>query len=56
MDDHFSFYLLLGPLEDPGTELPVSLPEASALEEMALYSNKSKLRHGRCSLDTAVPT
>ncbi|XP_048857994.1 protein scribble homolog isoform X3 [Brienomyrus brachyistius] len=45
-----------GPLEDPDTELPASLPDTSALEEMALYSNKGKLRHGRCSLDTAVPT
>ncbi|XP_033848968.3 protein scribble homolog isoform X18 [Acipenser ruthenus] len=34
----------------------VSLPTTSALEEMALYSNKRKLRHGRRSLETAVPT
>uniref|UniRef100_A0A669EZX7 Protein scribble homolog n=2 Tax=Oreochromis TaxID=8139 RepID=A0A669EZX7_ORENI len=32
------------------------LPATSALEEMALYSNKRKLRQGRRSLETAVPT
>ncbi|XP_040403526.1 protein scribble homolog isoform X11 [Cygnus olor] len=33
-----------------------STPTASALEEMALYSSKRKLRHSRRSLETAVPT
>ncbi|XP_019897354.2 protein scribble homolog isoform X14 [Esox lucius] len=42
---------------DPGAEVPAALPTAtSALEEMALYSNKRKLRQGRRSLETAVPT
>ncbi|KAM6318487.1 protein scribble homolog [Aegotheles albertisi] len=31
-------------------------PAPSALEEMALYSSKRKLRHGRRSLEAAVPT
>ncbi|XP_051785149.1 protein scribble homolog isoform X11 [Erpetoichthys calabaricus] len=34
----------------------IPLPATSALEEMALYSNKRKLRHSRRSLETAVPT
>ncbi|KAM6411057.1 protein scribble homolog isoform 46-T46 [Pluvialis apricaria] len=33
-----------------------STPTSSALEEMALYSSKRKLRHSRRSLETAVPT
>ncbi|XP_069738175.1 protein scribble homolog isoform X16 [Phaenicophaeus curvirostris] len=33
-----------------------STPTPSALEEMALYSSKRKLRHGRRSLEAAVPT
>ncbi|XP_071659802.1 protein scribble homolog isoform X16 [Patagioenas fasciata] len=33
-----------------------STPPAPALEEMALYSSKRKLRHGRRSLEAAVPT
>ncbi|XP_040552145.1 protein scribble homolog isoform X38 [Gallus gallus] len=33
-----------------------STPTASALEEMALYSSKRKLRHSRRSLEAAVPT
>ncbi|XP_061877382.1 protein scribble homolog isoform X6 [Entelurus aequoreus] len=37
-------------------EVSTSLPATSALEEMALYSNKRKLRQGRRSLETAVPT
>ncbi|XP_051796748.1 protein scribble homolog isoform X5 [Acanthochromis polyacanthus] len=37
-------------------EVPAPLPATSALEEMALYSNKRKLRQGRRSLETAVPT
>uniref|UniRef100_A0A4W6DW42 Protein scribble homolog n=1 Tax=Lates calcarifer TaxID=8187 RepID=A0A4W6DW42_LATCA len=37
-------------------EVPTPLPATSALEEMALYSNKRKLRQGRRSLETAVPT
>uniref|UniRef100_A0A8C2ZH88 Protein scribble homolog n=1 Tax=Cyclopterus lumpus TaxID=8103 RepID=A0A8C2ZH88_CYCLU len=36
--------------------VPTPLPATSALEEMALYSNKRKLRQGRRSLETAVPT
>nr|XP_046227394.1 protein scribble homolog isoform X3 [Scatophagus argus] len=40
----------------PEAEVPTSLPATSALEEMALYSNKRKLRQGRRSLETAVPT
>ncbi|XP_045077114.1 LOW QUALITY PROTEIN: protein scribble homolog [Coregonus clupeaformis] len=37
--------------------VPAEVPTAtSALEEMALYSNKRKLRQGRRSLETAVPT
>uniref|UniRef100_A0A8C9S506 Protein scribble homolog n=1 Tax=Scleropages formosus TaxID=113540 RepID=A0A8C9S506_SCLFO len=32
------------------------LPATSALEEMALYSSKRKLRQGRRSLEAAVPT
>uniref|UniRef100_A0A3Q2Y692 Protein scribble homolog n=1 Tax=Hippocampus comes TaxID=109280 RepID=A0A3Q2Y692_HIPCM len=32
------------------------VPATSALEEMALYSNKRKLRQGRRSLETAMPT
>uniref|UniRef100_A0A671SWG0 Protein scribble homolog n=1 Tax=Sinocyclocheilus anshuiensis TaxID=1608454 RepID=A0A671SWG0_9TELE len=35
-------------------EVPVAT--TSALEEMALYSNKRKLRQGRCSLEAPVPT
>nr|XP_057916726.1 protein scribble homolog isoform X2 [Doryrhamphus excisus] len=37
-------------------EVPAPPPATSALEEMALYSNKRKLRQGRRSLETAVPT
>ncbi|XP_061335086.1 protein scribble homolog isoform X2 [Pezoporus flaviventris] len=33
-----------------------STPASSALEEMALYSSKRKLRHSRRSLEAAVPT
>nr|XP_033494359.1 protein scribble homolog isoform X17 [Epinephelus lanceolatus] len=40
----------------PEAEVPNPLPATSALEEMALYSNKRKLRQGRRSLETAVPT
>ncbi|MED6263315.1 hypothetical protein CHARACLAT_003431, partial [Characodon lateralis] len=40
----------------PEVEVPTPLPATSALEEMALYSNKRKLRQGRRSLETAVPT
>ncbi|KAM4719103.1 protein scribble homolog [Anableps anableps] len=40
----------------PEVEIPTPLPATSALEEMALYSNKRKLRQGRRSLETAVPT
>uniref|UniRef100_A0A4W5P1E9 Protein scribble homolog n=1 Tax=Hucho hucho TaxID=62062 RepID=A0A4W5P1E9_9TELE len=41
---------------DPGTEVPAALPTATSALEMALYSNKCKLRQGRRSLETAVPT
>ncbi|XP_005738952.1 protein scribble homolog isoform X14 [Pundamilia nyererei] len=44
---------------NPGTAASpdvTPLPATSALEEMALYSNKRKLRQGRRSLETAVPT
>ncbi|KAG7488827.1 hypothetical protein MATL_G00038000 [Megalops atlanticus] len=40
----------------PEAEVPPPLSASSALEEMALYSNKRKLRQGRRSLETAVPT
>ncbi|XP_044031850.1 protein scribble homolog isoform X21 [Siniperca chuatsi] len=45
-----------GPAASPEAEVPTPLPATSALEEMALYSNKRKLRQGRRSLETAVPT
>ncbi|XP_074550018.1 protein scribble homolog isoform X4 [Halichoeres trimaculatus] len=45
-----------GPAASPDAEVPAPLPATSALEEMALYSNKRKLRQGRRSLETAVPT
>ncbi|XP_073715280.1 protein scribble homolog isoform X17 [Misgurnus anguillicaudatus] len=48
---------------DDASNNPVSILDAevpmattSALEEMALYSNKRKLRQGRRSLETPVPT
>ncbi|KAK5615604.1 hypothetical protein CRENBAI_024840 [Crenichthys baileyi] len=40
----------------PEVQVPTPPPATSALEEMALYSNKRKLRQGRRSLETAVPT
>ncbi|XP_069552543.1 protein scribble homolog isoform X3 [Brachyistius frenatus] len=45
-----------GPAASPDVEVTTPLPNTSALEEMALYSNKRKLRQGRRSLETAVPT
>ncbi|XP_029979703.1 protein scribble homolog isoform X2 [Sphaeramia orbicularis] len=45
-----------GPAASLEVEVPTQLPTTSALEEMALYSNKRKLRQGRRSLETAVPT
>ncbi|XP_061569601.1 protein scribble homolog [Cololabis saira] len=45
-----------GHTESPEVEISIPLPATSALEEMALYSNKRKLRQGRRSLETAVPT
>ncbi|XP_036935129.1 protein scribble homolog isoform X10 [Acanthopagrus latus] len=45
-----------GPAASPEAEVTTALPATSALEEMALYSNKRKLRQGRRSLETAVPT
>lgn len=50
------FVCFLGPAASPETEEHTTLPATSALEEMALYSNKRKLRQGRRSLETAVPT
>uniref|UniRef100_A0A8C9XVV3 Protein scribble homolog n=1 Tax=Sander lucioperca TaxID=283035 RepID=A0A8C9XVV3_SANLU len=47
---------LVMPSASPEAELPTPLPATSALEEMALYSNKRKLRQGRRSLETAMPT
>lgn len=49
-------FCFLGLTASPGVEVPAPLPATSALEEMALYSNKRKLRQGRRSLETAVPT
>lgn len=49
-------FCCLGPAASPEAEVPTTLPATSALEEMALYSNKRKLRQGRRSLETAVPT
>lgn len=50
----------VGLTADPEAEMiptiAAPLPTTSALEEMALYSNKRKLRQGRRSLETAVPT
>uniref|UniRef100_A0A8B9LSV3 Protein scribble homolog n=1 Tax=Astyanax mexicanus TaxID=7994 RepID=A0A8B9LSV3_ASTMX len=41
----------------PGRLMPVApVAATTALEEMALYSNKRKLRQGRRSLETPVPT
>ncbi|XP_030254707.1 protein scribble homolog isoform X18 [Sparus aurata] len=45
-----------GPAASPEAEVTTAPPATSALEEMALYSNKRKLRQGRRSLETAVPT
>nr|XP_015209890.1 PREDICTED: protein scribble homolog isoform X20 [Lepisosteus oculatus] len=44
------------PPVDTEAEVHIPLPTTSAIEEMALYSNRRKLRHGRRSLETAVPT
>ncbi|XP_040211011.1 protein scribble homolog isoform X17 [Rana temporaria] len=43
-------------VEEHGDAPPIPAPNTSALEEMANYSNKRKLRHTRRSLETAVPT
>lgn len=49
--------LSIGPAASLESEEAATLPAAtSALEEMALYSNKRKLRQGRRSLEAAVPT
>ncbi|XP_018613298.1 protein scribble homolog isoform X12 [Scleropages formosus] len=45
-----------GAPEEPDIEVALPLPATSALEEMALYSSKRKLRQGRRSLEAAVPT
>uniref|UniRef100_A0A803J556 Protein scribble homolog n=1 Tax=Xenopus tropicalis TaxID=8364 RepID=A0A803J556_XENTR len=44
------------PPEEEHGEEPAPTANTSALEEMATYSNKRKLRHTRRSLETAVPT
>lgn len=49
-------WYFVGSAASPDVEGPTPLPATSALEEMALYSNKRKLRQGRRSLETAVPT
>uniref|UniRef100_A0A3B4YT45 Protein scribble homolog n=1 Tax=Seriola lalandi dorsalis TaxID=1841481 RepID=A0A3B4YT45_SERLL len=53
---HPLYLITSGLTANPEAEVPTSLPATSALEEMALYSNKRKLRQGRRSLETAVPT
>lgn len=50
--DNFPFFLVSVSVVDP--EVPAAT--TSALEEMALYSNKRKLRQGRRSLEAPVPT
>ncbi|XP_063780808.1 protein scribble homolog [Pseudophryne corroboree] len=42
--------------EERGDASPAPTSNTSALEEMATYSSKRKLRHTRRSLETAVPT
>ncbi|XP_023688596.2 protein scribble homolog isoform X16 [Paramormyrops kingsleyae] len=55
-DGHMDGSSSPAPPADPAVEVSPLLPVSSALEEMALYSNKRKLRQGRRSLETAVPT
>uniref|UniRef100_A0A673CKN6 Protein scribble homolog n=1 Tax=Sphaeramia orbicularis TaxID=375764 RepID=A0A673CKN6_9TELE len=56
LSDYNFFFCHSGPAASLEVEVPTQLPTTSALEEMALYSNKRKLRQGRRSLETAVPT
>ncbi|XP_051958989.1 protein scribble homolog [Xyrauchen texanus] len=53
-DMHFMDDASSNPVSVVDTEVPVTT--TSALEEMALYSNKRKLRQGRRSLEGPVPT
>ncbi|XP_051559516.1 protein scribble homolog isoform X2 [Myxocyprinus asiaticus] len=53
-DIHFMDDASSNPVSVVDTEVPVAT--TSALEEMALYSNKRKLRQGRRSLEAPVPT
>lgn len=53
----FSFSLsLFFPFSVSVIDPEVPVAATSALEEMALYSNKRKLRQGRRSLEAPVPT
>ncbi|XP_051572313.1 protein scribble homolog isoform X2 [Myxocyprinus asiaticus] len=53
-DMHFLDDASSNPVSVVDTDVPVAT--TSALEEMALYSNKRKLRQGRRSLEAPVPT
>ncbi|XP_047678673.1 protein scribble homolog isoform X6 [Tachysurus fulvidraco] len=56
-DVRFNSDVSNSPVSCVEAEVPVApVATTSALEEMALYSNKRKLRQGRHSLETAVPT
>ncbi|XP_035375695.1 protein scribble homolog isoform X24 [Electrophorus electricus] len=56
-DVHFIDDASTNPLSSVDAKVPIAPVAAkSALEEMALYSNKRKLRQGRRSLETPVPT
>ncbi|KAI4891366.1 hypothetical protein NFI96_022950 [Prochilodus magdalenae] len=56
-DLHFNDDASSNPASYIDAEMPVApVAATSALEEMALYSNKRKLRQGRRSLETPVPT
>ncbi|KAG7329997.1 hypothetical protein KOW79_006219 [Hemibagrus wyckioides] len=56
-DLRFNSDVSTSPVSCVEAEVPVApVATTSALEEMALYSNKRKLRQGRRSLETAVPT
>ncbi|XP_078542733.1 protein scribble homolog isoform X18 [Lissotriton helveticus] len=45
-----------GEAEDADLAENISMSNPSALEEMSVYSSKRKLRHGRRSLEAAIPT
>uniref|UniRef100_W5LGI7 Protein scribble homolog n=1 Tax=Astyanax mexicanus TaxID=7994 RepID=W5LGI7_ASTMX len=56
-DSHFIDDASTNPASYADAEMPVApVAATTALEEMALYSNKRKLRQGRRSLETPVPT